>query len=218
MSELSDWNKNHQNCSTLSRTSDQRNHLRNKLKLCDFNSSSSVYAPHRHDDHIMKGNHLELYKYCINVLTTMLENLRLQNEQTSLRQELAIKCRGNNKIDNETFYLRNRVKQLTTRAQIRSLAWKVRILKKTIAKLRKLNDSIKHIYEKKLQRIIRVLKIYKENLFFLKIYFLSKITPSTRGHFYFFLKYLLLFIIHYYILLFIIIYFIIIFLIELYEK
>lgn len=130
-----------------------------------------MYVPRHHDDNRIKENHLELYKYRINVLTTMLENLRLQNER--LKQELTIKYRGNNKIGKETFQLRNRVKQLTTRAQIRSLAWKIRILKKTIAKLRKLNDNIKHIYEKKLQRIIRVLKIYKENPLFLKI--LSKI-------------------------------------------
>lgn len=159
MSELSDWNRNHQNYSTFSRTSDQRNHLRqkNKLKLCDFNLSSSIYAPRRHDDNIMEGNYLELYKYRISVLTTMIENLRFQNEQ--LRQKLMIKCRSNNEISNRTFRLRNRVKQLTARAQIRSFTWKVRILKKTIAKLKKLNDSIKHVYEKKLQRIIRVFKI-----------------------------------------------------------
>lgn len=178
LSEPSDWNRNHQNCSTLNRTLDQRNRLRNKLKLHDFNSSSSIYVPRQHDDDVTEGNHLELCKYRIDILTTTLENLRIQNER--LRQELTTKCRGNNEISNETFRLRNRVKQLTAQAQIRSLAWKVRLLKKTIAKLKKLNDSIRHIYEKKLQRIIRVLEIYKGNPLFLKK-FLSKLIPLNRA-------------------------------------
>ncbi|XP_077266390.1 uncharacterized protein LOC143899740 [Temnothorax americanus] len=158
LSKLSDWDRNHQNCS--SRTSDQRNHLRNKSKLRDSNSSLSVYAACRHDDNMIEGNHLELCKYRIDMLTATLESFRIQNER--LRQELTTKCQGNSEVDNEAFRLRSRIKQLTARAQIQSLVLKVRMFKKTIAKLRKLNDIIKHVYEKKLQHIIRVLKIYEE--------------------------------------------------------
>ncbi|XP_071649541.1 uncharacterized protein [Temnothorax longispinosus] len=102
---------------------------------------------------MIERNHLELCKHRIDMLTATLESFRIQNER--LRQELTTKCQGNSEVDNEAFRLRSRVKQLTARAQIQSLVLKVRMFKKTIAKLRKLNDIIKHVYEKKLQHIIR---------------------------------------------------------------
>ncbi|XP_011700204.1 PREDICTED: uncharacterized protein LOC105457299 isoform X2 [Wasmannia auropunctata] len=150
LSELSDHGRNHQNCLTLSQRSDQRNYIRDKLKVHDSYSSSSVHAACHHNDNTIEGNYLKLRKYRIDVLIAMLENLRIENER--LKKELT-KCQGET-VDNEAFRLRNRIKHLTTRAQTQSLAWKIRMLKKTIAKLRKLNDIIKHVYEKKLQHVI----------------------------------------------------------------
>ncbi|XP_039312804.1 uncharacterized protein LOC105202939 [Solenopsis invicta] len=163
LNELSEHDRSHQNCVTSSRKLDQRSGLRNKLKIYDYNSSANAYFACRHNGNTTDKNHLKFYKYRINMLTTKLENLQIQNER--LKKELT-KCRGNT-VDNEASRLRNRVGQLTTQAQTHSLAWKVRVLKKTIAKLRKLNDTVKHVYEKKLQHIIRVLKIHEEIILFL---------------------------------------------------
>jgi len=134
----------HQNCLMLSQRLDQKNHLQNKLKIHDSNLSSTIYAAH-YDDNMIKENHLKL--------TSTIESLQIQNKR--LKQELMKYWQ----TDNEAFRLRNHVRHLTARAQTQSLAWKVRMLKKTIAKLKKLNDTIKHVYEKKLQNIIRVLNI-----------------------------------------------------------
>lgn len=139
-----------------SRRSDQKNHLRDKLKIHDSNSSSSVYVARYHDNDTIEGNHLKLCKYRIDMLTATLENLQIQNER--LQQEL-MKCQEKT-VNNKAFRLQSRVRQLTAQAQTQSFACKVQMLKKTITKLRKLNDTIKHVYEKKLQHIIRVMKIY----------------------------------------------------------
>lgn len=96
------------------------------------------------------------------MLTAALKNFQIQNEQ--LKEELT---RYQEKLtDNDVVRLRDNVKQLTIQAQNQNLAWKVRALKKTIVKLKKLNGSIEQIYEKKLDRIIRVLEIKKKKLFF----------------------------------------------------
>jgi len=144
LNELPDHGRklfNHQNCLMLSQRLNQKNHLQNKLKIHDSNLSSSVYAAH-HDNNIIKEKHLKLI--------STVESFRIQNKR--LKQELMKYWQ----TDNEAFRLRNHVRHLTARAQTQSLAWKVRMLKKTIAKLKKLNNTIKHVYEKKLQHIIRV--------------------------------------------------------------
>ncbi|KAL6254943.1 hypothetical protein P5V15_014285 [Pogonomyrmex californicus] len=152
LSELSDYDRNHQNCLMLNQRSNDRNHLQNKLKIHDSDSSSNEYVAH---DSTIEGNHLQLCKYCMCVLTATLNNLRIQNEQ--LKQEL-MKCQEK-MLDNEAF--RKYIKPLTVPIQTPNLMWKVRMLKKTITKLRKLNDTIKHVYEKKLQHIVKVLETYK---------------------------------------------------------
>jgi uncharacterized protein YdaU (DUF1376 family) len=108
----------------------------------------SVYV-HRHNDNALQKNDM---KHRIDMLTRALENLQIQNKR--LKQEL--KKYQEKTTNNEAFRLRNRVKQLKAQAQSQSLVCKVRTLKRTIAKLKKLNNIVEHIYEKKLQRIIRV--------------------------------------------------------------
>jgi len=111
----------------------------------------SVYV-HRHNDNALQRNDMKLCKHRIDMLTRALENLQIQNKR--LKQEL--KKYQEKTTNNEAFRLRNRVKQLKAQAQSQSLVCKVRTLKRTIAKLKKLNNIVEHIYEKKLQRIIRV--------------------------------------------------------------
>lgn len=86
------------------------------------------------------------------MLTAALENFRIQNER--LKQELT-KCHGKT-ADSEVFRLWNHIKRLTAQAQNQSLVWKVRALEKTVARLKKLNGIIEHVYQRKLQRIIKV--------------------------------------------------------------
>lgn len=105
---------------------------------------------------MIEGNCLKLCKYHIDMLIATLENLRIQNER--LKQELT--KYQEKTVDTKAFRLQSRVRRLTAQAQTQSFAWKVQMLKKTITKLRRLNDTIKHVYEKKLQHIIRVVKIY----------------------------------------------------------
>jgi len=158
LNELSDHERklfDHQNCLMLSQRLDQKNHLQNKLKIHDSNLSSTMYAAH-HDNNIIKENHLKL--------TSTVESLRIQNKR--LKQELMKYWQ----IDNEAFRLRNHVKHLTAPTQTQNLTRKVRMLKKTIAKLKKLNDTIKHVYEKKLQHIIKV-RYMKHHSFSLSSFF-----------------------------------------------
>lgn len=120
-------------------------------------SDSTIYTTSQtfcHVGNTVEKNHLKFCKQRIDMLTVALENFQIQNEQ--LKQELG-KYREN-KVDNEVLQLQNHVKQLTGKTQSESLTWKVRSLKKTIAKLKKLNSTVKNVYEKKLQRIVKVLR------------------------------------------------------------
>ncbi|EZA61733.1 hypothetical protein X777_09354 [Ooceraea biroi] len=147
LSELSDCSRR-PTCLTPIESSERRNNLQNEIYNSE--SSTSVYIQ-RHDDDTLQRSDLKLCEHRIDVLTRALENLQLQNER--LRQEL---MKNQEKTtDNEAFRLRNRVTQLKAQAQSQSLTCKVRALKRTIAKLKKLNNIIEHFYEKKLQRIIR---------------------------------------------------------------
>lgn len=107
-----------------------------------------------HNESIIERNHLNLYKRRINMLTIALENFRIQNEQ--LKQEL--ERYQENTVNNEVFRLQNHAEQLNSQEQSQSLTWKVKSLKKSIAKLKKLNSTIENVYERRLQRIIKVLK------------------------------------------------------------
>jgi len=105
-----------------------------------------------HDDGAIEKNHSKLCEHRVDVLTAALQNLRIQNVQ--LRQELTKYQRKT--MDNKPFRLQNRVKQLTAQTQIQNLMWKVQVLKRNIIKLKKLNKITKHVYEKKLQHLMKV--------------------------------------------------------------
>ncbi|XP_032683253.1 uncharacterized protein LOC116849808 [Odontomachus brunneus] len=136
----------------LNRKSSQKNYPQNRMRCHDSESTTcttpQVYC---NNETIIERNHLKLYKHRIDMLTVALENFRIQNEQ--LKQELD-KYRENT-VDNEVFPLRNHVKELTSQQQSQNFTWKIKSLKKTIAKLRKLNSTIENVYEKKLQRIVK---------------------------------------------------------------
>lgn len=115
-----------------------------------------------HDDSAIEKSRSKLCEHRIDILTTALQNLRIQNVQ--LKQQL-IKYQGKS-MDNKPLRLQNRIKQMTAQTQIQNLVWKVRVLKKTIAKLKKLNKVTKHVYEKKLQHLMKVIE-KKYSFFFL---------------------------------------------------
>lgn len=168
-SELSDHDRNYHNCFTLNRKSSQKIYPQNRARYHDSDSTTcttpQVYC---HNESIIEQNHLKIYKHRIDMLTVALENFRIQNEQ--LKQELG-KYRENT-MDNEVFRLQNHVKELTGQQQSQNLTWKVKSLKKTIAKLRKLNITIENVYEKKLQRIVKVLEdILLQNSYYFKFLF-----------------------------------------------
>lgn len=116
------------------------------------NSTCTTSYAQCQNGNTVERNHLKFCKHRIETLTDGLENLQIQNER--LKEELK-KCQEN-RTDNEVFHLRNHVKQSMAEAQSQNLTWKIRMLKSTIARLQKLNGTIEHVYEKKLQRIIRV--------------------------------------------------------------
>lgn len=139
----------------LNRKSSQRNYLQNRIRFHDSDSTTYMTPQtYCHNGNAIERKHLKLCKPRIDMLTTALENFRIQNKQ--LKRELE-KYRENT-VDNEVFGLRNHVKQLTRQAPGQNLTWKVRSLKKTITKLKKLNSFMENIYEKKLQRIVKVLE------------------------------------------------------------
>ncbi|XP_019696843.1 uncharacterized protein LOC109503586 [Harpegnathos saltator] len=152
-SELSDHNRNCYNYLMLNRKLSQRNYPKNGMRFYASDSTTYATSPaYYHNGNTIERNHLKLCKHRIDMLTVALENFQIQNEQ--LKQELK-KYRGNT-VSNEVFQLRNHIEQLTDQEQSRNLMWKVRSLKKTISKLRKLNKTIENVYEKKLQRVVKV--------------------------------------------------------------
>ncbi|XP_067214521.1 putative leucine-rich repeat-containing protein DDB_G0290503 [Linepithema humile] len=137
LSELSDSSRSYQKCLSLNEKLNQRNHQLNEINV--------------YDDSAIEKNHSKLCEHRIDILTAALQNLRIENVQ--LRGELT--KYQEKSVDNKPFRLQNRVKQLTAQTQIQNLGWKVRVLKKTITKLKKLNKITKHVYEKKLQHLMK---------------------------------------------------------------
>lgn len=137
LTELSNSNRNYQKYLPLNQKLNRRNHSLNEISS--------------HDDSAIEKNYSKFCEHRIDTLIVALQNLRIQNVQ--LRQEL-IKYQEKS-VNNKP--LQHCVEQ-PAQTQIESLMWKVRVLKKTIAKLKKLNKITKHIYEKKLQHLIKVIK------------------------------------------------------------
>lgn len=149
---MSDYNRKYHNRSTLNGKLYRRNRLQNGITHHESDSTYETRCTHCQDENKTDRYHLQLYKHRIDMLTAALDNFRIQNER--LKQELT-KYHGRT-ADSEAFRLRNHIKQMTVQTQNQSLAWKVRALEKTIARMKKSNVIIEHVYRKKLQRITRV--------------------------------------------------------------